>query len=518
MKRTRHSMLRNSTSFVVWLLQALAASRVSLAAGDSVVVPRLWDDRAVASMTLPSAISGTRILYVSSDQYYSIPERPAWKSYPVYAPGKAPAGYLEWLNIREPEVVFDESKLKSKTDWIKAGGIIFETPYGLTPLDKSSVRDPEWWAAVKPPLKKDGSITALRYVIRKRGSVEIGSSGCSACHSRVMPDGSVILGAQGNFPMGASTAYDIRKRGNPDRKLDDSEREQNAALIFPEIPKDDLSFGLYRRSAGEVAKAYEAIIPGMVVRPAFSMLDMPKIADLIGLEGRRFLDMTARLAQRGPGDIMRYAAMCAGGNYFFSSLTNLPPEAVPITEDSWRPSDAAYYAVTLYVYSLGSPQNPNQPRTAAERALVQQGETLFHNNGCSKCHDPEQGYTNNKLITAPGYEPPPDHPFNGDIVRTSSGDPRRIGTDPRSATVSYRGRGFYKVPSLRGVWYRGPFEHNGSVATLEDWFDERRLQDDYVPTGFRGFGVNARSVPGHKFGLDLSAEDKKALIAFLKTL
>jgi hypothetical protein len=39
------------------------------------------------------------------------------------------------------------------------------------------------------------------------------------------------------------------------------------------------------------------------------------------------------------------------------------------------------------------------------------------------------------------------------------------------------------------------FEHNGSVATLEDWFDPKRLDDDYVPTGH-----------------------KRALIAFVKTL
>jgi hypothetical protein len=56
------------------------------------------------------------------------------------------------------------------------------------------------------------------------------------------------------------------------------------------------------------------------------------------------------------------------------------------------------------------------------------------------------------------------------------------------------------------------------VATLEDWFDLRRLRDDYVPTGFKGYGVKNRSVKGHEFGLTLSAEDKVALIAFLKTL
>jgi hypothetical protein len=69
-----------------------------------------------------------------------------------------------------------------------------------------------------------------------------------------------------------------------------------------------------------------------------------------------------------------------------------------------------------------------------------------------------------------------------------------------------------------GVWYRGPFEHNGSVATLEDWFDPKRLDEDYVPTGFKGYGVKTRAVKGHRFGLDLSELDRKTLIAFLKTL
>jgi hypothetical protein len=62
------------------------------------------------------------------------------------------------------------------------------------------------------------------------------------------------------------------------------------------------------------------------------------------------------------------------------------------------------------------------------------------------------------------------------------------------------------------------FPHDGSCASLEDWFDARRLRDDYVPTGFKGSGIQKRKVPGHEYGLDLSSEDKRALIAFLKTL
>lgn len=93
-----------------------------------------------------------------------------------------------------------------------------------------------------------------------------------------------------------------------------------------------------------------------------------------------------------------------------------------------------------------------------------------------------------------------------------------IGTDANLTMNTRRGTGYYKVPSLEGVWYRGMFEHSGSVATLEDWFDSRRLRDDYVSTGFKGYGVTTRAVPGHEFGLKLAAEDKKALIAFLRTL
>ena len=53
---------------------------------------------------------------------------------------------------------------------------------------------------------------------------------------------------------------------------------------------------------------------------------------------------------------------------------------------------------------------------------------------------------------------------------------------PRKPVVA---PGFYKVPSLRGVWYRGPFEHDGSCATLEDWFNFARTNDADLPTRLR---------------------------------
>jgi hypothetical protein len=127
------------------------------------------------------------------------------------------------------------------------------------------------------------------------------------------------------------------------------------------------------------------------------------------------------------------------------------------------------------------------------------------------CHTPPL-YTNNKLTPVEGFTPPPGDVKKYDIM------PISVGTNPGLAIRTRRGTGYYKVPSLQGLWYRSMFGHGGWCATLEDWFDPRRPRDDYVPTGFKPYGTKTYAVKGHPFGLDLSADDKKALIAFLKTI
>jgi CxxC motif-containing protein (DUF1111 family) len=171
-----------------------------------------------------------------------------------------------------------------------------------------------------------------------------------------------------------------------------------------------------------------------------------------------------------------------------------------------RYSDEQLYALALYIYSLKPPPNPNKFDHQAAR-----GQKVFEREGCAICHAPPL-YTNNMLTLVNGFKTPEDHLKKYNIFPVS------VGSDPRLALRTRRGAGYYKTPSLKGVWYRGPFEHNGSAATLEDWFDPRRLRNDYEPTGFRGAGVKTRAVKGHLFGLNLSAADRQALIAFLKTL
>jgi cytochrome c peroxidase len=141
------------------------------------------------------------------------------------------------------------------------------------------------------------------------------------------------------------------------------------------------------------------------------------------------------------------------------------------------------------VYSLQPPPNPN--KADANTAM---GEKVFRREGCAGCH-PAPLYTNNKLTPAMGFTVPEEHKRKYDIM------PVVVGTDPYLAMKTRRGTGYYKMPSLRGVWYRGPFGHDGAVATLEEWFDQRRLRDDYTRTGFRHYGREQHAIKGHEYGL-----------------
>jgi cytochrome c peroxidase len=168
-----------------------------------------------------------------------------------------------------------------------------------------------------------------------------------------------------------------------------------------------------------------------------------------------------------------------------------------------RYSDEQLFALALYVYSLKYPPNPNPMNDAARR-----GQQIFAKQGCTRCH-PSPLYTNNALTPVIGFRVPDSLRKTDRILDVS------VGTDASLALETRRGTGFYKVPSLRGVWLRSAFGHEGQATSLDEWFNPARLNSDYVP---KGFHLVSGPIKGHEFGLSLSSEDRMALIAFLKTL
>jgi hypothetical protein len=76
----------------------------------------------------------------------------------------------------------------------------------------------------------------------------------------------------------------------------------------------------------------------------------------------------------------------------------------------------------------------------------------------------------------------------------------RIGTAPEVLTSPDRFTGTVRVPSLRGVGDRRRLFANGGVRDVVEVLDPER------------------EAPGHRFGLDLEAEDRDDLVAYLRTL
>jgi hypothetical protein len=167
-----------------------------------------------------------------------------YKSYPVYAPGREPAGYESWLKNREPVIAFDAARLTSAEDWVAAGEVVFNSPTSLSPVffTAQDLRDSEFIRTTGMPVAKDGSIPFARWVVRRKGTVEMGSMGCATCHTRILPDGTVIPGAQGNNPNDRQGALLLRKSA----KLSDPATVLQRVRVFAsqfEVPwrLDDLN-------------------------------------------------------------------------------------------------------------------------------------------------------------------------------------------------------------------------------------------------------------------------------------
>lgn len=475
-------------------------------------MPRVWDDAALERLELPLPSRRHSPRHVPAGYYYTIPERRIYEDYPVYHPDHEPTGYWEWLHEQEPEVAFDPAELVTKQDWSRAGEFVFRQGDAYTTgSELSFVRDPEAYEATGVRLTSDGRFPYARYVVREKGIVELEVNSCASCHTRVLDDGTELLGAPGDIPLGRILGYETRKAG-----VDDHEAElvETTSIDYrfagaPWLDPDPGAFTL-GMNAGEVADILDALPPGVFVRQRTSYEHPVRTPDLIGVAQRRFLDATGLFEQRELVDLARYAALNQGMDEL-ASYDGFRPAAddfatLPDPKSLVRSSDEQLWALALFLESLEPPTNPN-PRTAAAR----RGSVLFESEGCSRCHTPPL-YTNDRLVVADGYEPTRE-----ELTRLRPVQ-RGIGTDPGLTLRTRRGTGYYKVPSLLGLWYRGPFLHDGAVATLEDLFDPRRLEPHYVPTGFTGPHGERRSVPGHEFGLDLMSEGRADLIAFLRTL
>lgn len=476
--------------------------------------PKLWTDDALSSWALPIAGVNATPRFYSEAEYYAAPVDEL-RTYPVYVQGREPKGYRAQLLERGPQPLIEIGKSRTDAEWARAGLEVFD---GLD-LPENRTDDPgaiawvdDGAAAVREQalVTKDGVIVALRWVVDRDRKLKLTLSECSACHTRVLPDGTAILGAQGNLNFDVSVFGMVFARADEVRKRDGRFRTASelsiASYVVPWLP-DDINARFKTMTEDERQRIDgPPEIPGTFSRFNGSPFFINHIPDLIGVKDRKYLDATATHRNRGPEDIARYGILVNDADDGAIGPHTFKSEAVRRLPS--RHSDDAMYALGKYVYALQPPPNPN-PKSA----LTARGEDVFARSGCTSCHTPPL-YTNNKLVAVDGFTPltHPASPPADDVIGV------KVGTDPGLALRTRKGTGYYKVPSLKGVWYRDTLEHSGSVASLEEWFDPARLRDDYHSKGWNPPDVKTRAIPGHRFGLTLSPDDKQALIAFLRTL
>ncbi|MBT1697124.1 hypothetical protein KK083_09575 [Fulvivirgaceae bacterium PWU4] len=505
-------MKKICTAVVALLIVTLLVSFTAHFEGN---IPKTWDLKAIKNFHLPPPDTAVEVNYAPEAYYYELPEHIITKVYPMYIREAERPGYLDSLRQLEPELVFDPSKLKTPEDWVKAGELVFHWPVAYTPVGgKVSAVDSALFRNSNGRITKEGVYPFSSYVVNEKGKLLVGSLSCASCHTRVTHSGEVIPGAQGNVFNNVRFVSMILSGKVPFPVFQESTFRLAYAPWAPE------SLANKPATVEEFAAFFKASRPGVSDRQGAAYLYPAMIPSLIGIKEIRYLDRTGLMKHESPADMMRYAAfnqgmdMLTAYNGFIpggkNGNTQLPAPAEwshPFGYVGKRYSDEQLYALTQYIYSLQPPKNPE----TYSRKLVAHGKLVFNQSGCVTCHTPPL-YTNNKLTPANGFEPPEEHFNKYDIFNVS------VGTDSVTALYSRRGTGYYKVPSLRGVWMQDAFFHNGNLTTLEEVFDRKRLSPGYVPSGYKPPHLKTMAVKGHPFGLDLSEADKKALITFLKTL
>jgi Di-haem oxidoreductase, putative peroxidase len=476
-------------------------------------IPRIWDDAALEEWATPIAALNIRPGHYTSAEYYQVPADNL-RTYPVYPPDKEPAGYWEWLQQQKPAPLVDAASIHSAQDWIAAGERAFREMDKVTartsdPQILRLARDPATFASADT--LPDGSILDLRWIVTERG-VQITIAECSACHRHIRSDKSVLFAGPPDGP--GERSY------NRPRALIGPVRQNGSLRDFAGVPPGEF---FWRRTAtpwapderverirgiAHFTPELQAIVTGkggaVFLRPNGSPFYGTKIPDLHTTHYSRYLDATGTHRLRGAEDIGRYAALITGADSLDFGPHHMLLEKRHI---AYRYADEVLNALGMYVMSLEPPRNAN----AAPQEALDRGEQIFRREGCARCHTPPN-YTTGGLTLATGYRMPPSHPNRSDVLSLTAE------TDPALALKTRKGTGFYKIPSLRGVWYRPRLMHDGALTSLEEMFDPARQSPDYEPRGWNPVDVTKRAIAGHPFGLAMPSDDKRALIAFLRSL
>ncbi len=159
---------------------------------------------------------------------------------------------------------------------------MFEAPifYDEAPSARD-VRNPEWYQKVSPPLTREEILAFARYVIRTNGVVDVGNNACAMCLTRVLPNGAMVKGAQGNYPFHRALSWAGREAS-----VDDVRTMFRIAAAAPWLGPRDPVAGIEERPKTMLHAMMESAPSGVLTRHHASFESPTGVPDLIGLKSR----------------------------------------------------------------------------------------------------------------------------------------------------------------------------------------------------------------------------------------
>ena len=210
--------------------------------------------------------------------------------------------------------------------------------------------------------------------------------------------------------------------------------------------------------------------------------------------------------------------------------------------------DAYYPDIEAYLMSLRAPRYEEVAQRPLDTARVQRGGKLYAKQ-CADCHGdethaPREDVPADEVGTDPAYAVATSQRGDGGTAYYFEFFNRSwYGTHGAAAQLTRAPEPSYSAPPLQGVWATAPYFHNGSVPTLDAVLDpslrpaifRRSLtpQDyDFERVGWPYEVVSKKGDDrtvydatrpqylnsGHSYGSELSAEERRDLLEYLKSL
>jgi hypothetical protein len=160
--------------------------------------PRAWNDEALSDWATPVAGLNQHPTHMPEGEYYALPVENL-RTYPVYYPGREPAGYWEMLQHVGPKPLIEPERLKTEADWIEAGRRVFDELDHIPlrtfdPMFIAAVRDAKTFEAAKARPLPDGAVFGARWAPTAT-RVALSFSNCANCHLLYRSDGTRVPGA-----------------------------------------------------------------------------------------------------------------------------------------------------------------------------------------------------------------------------------------------------------------------------------------------------------------------------------